>query len=343
MHPRAHVAGVDEDGRDSLVEQFGGQRPGQEFECSLACAVRTPAGVGAVCRVAGDVDDKTVTCGEKGHRQLDERDWRAGIDREHAAEALNVEGHQRTDSAQFRRVVHQHVETAQLASRVDPSSPNGGIRDVSGNRHDTTRLLSEPIAGAAERLLVPSSNDEVVASLGQHAGNHLAEPAAGAGHDCHPILFSHVHSFEKARPKDGPYQQGPIRRRGLQQARTSSALEVKRKVRQAGIVNEALTISDVARRSGVAPSALRFYEEQRLIHSERNSSGHRRYSRRSCASWRSSSLPRRSGCHSTRSRGARQAAAASRARARRLGRSYRENGEAGSARASQSSNGSRRA
>ena len=45
------------------------------------------------------------------------------------------------------------------------------------------------------------------------------------------------------------------------------------------MVNEALTISDVAQRSGVAPSALRFYEDQRLIHSERNSSGHRRYSR----------------------------------------------------------------
>ena len=29
----------------------------------------------------------------------------------------------------------------------------------------------------------------------------------------------------------------------------------------------------------MAPSALRFYEEQRLIHSERNSSGHRRYPR----------------------------------------------------------------
>jgi MerR family redox-sensitive transcriptional activator SoxR len=44
-------------------------------------------------------------------------------------------------------------------------------------------------------------------------------------------------------------------------------------------MGEVLTIGEVARRSGVATSALRFYEEQRLIHSERNSSGHRRYSR----------------------------------------------------------------
>jgi MerR family transcriptional regulator, redox-sensitive transcriptional activator SoxR len=41
-----------------------------------------------------------------------------------------------------------------------------------------------------------------------------------------------------------------------------------------------LTIGEVAARSGVATSALRFYEERGLIHSERAaSSGHRRYSR----------------------------------------------------------------
>ena len=40
-----------------------------------------------------------------------------------------------------------------------------------------------------------------------------------------------------------------------------------------------LTISEVSRRSGVASSALRFYEERGLIRSERAGSGHRRYSR----------------------------------------------------------------
>lgn len=40
-----------------------------------------------------------------------------------------------------------------------------------------------------------------------------------------------------------------------------------------------LTISDVSRRSGVAASALRFYEERGLITSERAGSGHRRYAR----------------------------------------------------------------
>jgi MerR family transcriptional regulator, redox-sensitive transcriptional activator SoxR len=40
-----------------------------------------------------------------------------------------------------------------------------------------------------------------------------------------------------------------------------------------------LTIGEVAQRSGVATSALRFYEDRGLIRSERASSGHRRYQR----------------------------------------------------------------
>jgi MerR family redox-sensitive transcriptional activator SoxR len=42
---------------------------------------------------------------------------------------------------------------------------------------------------------------------------------------------------------------------------------------------ELLTIGEVARRSGVAASALRFYEERGLITSKRAGSGHRRYPR----------------------------------------------------------------
>ena len=38
-----------------------------------------------------------------------------------------------------------------------------------------------------------------------------------------------------------------------------------------------LAIGALAERTGVAPSALRFYEANGLIHSERNASGHRRY------------------------------------------------------------------
>ena len=44
-------------------------------------------------------------------------------------------------------------------------------------------------------------------------------------------------------------------------------------------MSEVLTIGEVSRRSGVAASALRFYEERGLIVSERAGSGHRRYPR----------------------------------------------------------------
>lgn len=41
----------------------------------------------------------------------------------------------------------------------------------------------------------------------------------------------------------------------------------------------ALTIGEISQRSGVATSALRFYESRGLIHSERTAAGHRRYPR----------------------------------------------------------------
>jgi len=44
-------------------------------------------------------------------------------------------------------------------------------------------------------------------------------------------------------------------------------------------MDRVLTISQVSRRSGVASSALRFYEERGLITSERTGSGHRRFPR----------------------------------------------------------------
>jgi MerR family transcriptional regulator, redox-sensitive transcriptional activator SoxR len=44
-------------------------------------------------------------------------------------------------------------------------------------------------------------------------------------------------------------------------------------------MSQLMTIGEVSRRSGVAASALRFYEERDLINSERAGSGHRRYPR----------------------------------------------------------------
>ncbi len=44
-------------------------------------------------------------------------------------------------------------------------------------------------------------------------------------------------------------------------------------------VTKPLTVGELAERTGVATSALRFYEERGLLHPERNASGHRRYPR----------------------------------------------------------------
>lgn len=44
-------------------------------------------------------------------------------------------------------------------------------------------------------------------------------------------------------------------------------------------MSELLTIGEVAERSGVSHSALRYYEGRGLLHSERAGSGHRRYPR----------------------------------------------------------------
>ena len=43
--------------------------------------------------------------------------------------------------------------------------------------------------------------------------------------------------------------------------------------------NEQLSIGIVADRTGLATSAIRFYEEQGLVRAERNSAGHRRFRR----------------------------------------------------------------
>src|SRR5213595_603668 len=60
---------------------------------------------------------------------------------------------------------------------------------------------------------------------------------------------------------------------------SSSELEVKGGTCFPSLMSTLLTIGEVSRRSGVASSALRFYEERGLITSERAGSGHRRFPR----------------------------------------------------------------
>lgn len=45
------------------------------------------------------------------------------------------------------------------------------------------------------------------------------------------------------------------------------------------VIKNVLTIGELSERTGVAPSALRFYEDNRLIHAQRSTGGQRRYGR----------------------------------------------------------------
>ena len=58
-----------------------------------------------------------------------------------------------------------------------------------------------------------------------------------------------------------------------------SAMNERRSTTLTGGPGTPLTIGQLSARSGVAPSALRFYEQRGLIHSERNASGYRQYPR----------------------------------------------------------------
>ena len=61
--------------------------------------------------------------------------------------------------------------------------------------------------------------------------------------------------------------------------KSSSELEVKERMCSPSRMATMLTINQASRRSGVAASALRYYEERGLIASERAASGHRRFPR----------------------------------------------------------------
>ena len=66
--------------------------------------------------------------------------------------------------------------------------------------------------------------------------------------------------------------------------------------------DDLLTIGELSERSGVAPSALRYYEAEGLISATRTAGNQRRYLRSSCAASRFSALLSEWGCRSRRSR-----------------------------------------
>ena len=198
-----------------------------------------------------------------GTASLNQGDGRARVDGEHAAEPLHVEVHQRPDAAQLRRVVHEHVQPAKRAGRADQPRPHGGVRDVAGHRPPrvTPSPASESATSCSGRgCRAPTTRS--IATPGEHPGDHFSEAPARARHDCHTI-----------------------RRLMVIAASPHSSVELQVHLKSSGYfwdtggMDDVLTIGEVATRSGIASSALRFYEERGLIQSVRNRSGHRRYPR----------------------------------------------------------------
>ena len=164
MHARPHVAGIDEHGRDAAIAELSRQRARQELQRRLAGAVRSPAGIGALRRVARDVHDEPATFGKQRDGELNQRDRRAGVDREDAAEALHVEVQQRADAAELRRVVHEHVQAAELRAprpRAARAQMRPSCRPATG--HDP-RPRAEPAIRRrrASGSAIPCADDQVV-------------------------------------------------------------------------------------------------------------------------------------------------------------------------------------
>ena len=120
VHARPHVAGIDDDGGDTPVSRssVASVRVSSSSAALLAPYGPQPA-YAPVRGVARDVHDEAAAFGQERHRQLDQRDRRAGVDGEDTPEALHVELHQRSDAAKLRCVVDEQVQSAELARRVD--------------------------------------------------------------------------------------------------------------------------------------------------------------------------------------------------------------------------------
>ena len=126
-------------------------------------------------------------------------------------------------AARLRCVVHQlHRDRPAHATTSIHPSPNGRVGDVPGHRHHgRRRLLSESYT---PRRRAPSS------SRAPMTGGHLARPARGQSpRRARGSLLSllPLDSFRAC----ALLREGRSEARALQQGRTSSALEVKRKAK----------------------------------------------------------------------------------------------------------------
>jgi hypothetical protein len=187
MHARPHVAGVNDHGGHAPVAQLHCERAGQEFECRLRRAIRSPAGVGPLRGIAGDVYDEAAPLLQQRNRKLNQRKWRPGVHREQPTEACHFEVHQRGDLPQFRGVIHEDVQTAERARRIDESGAHRRVRNVASHRHHLHPVRRQQGSHPIQRLRAPRRDDQLISPFCQHVRNHRSKATARARDDRHSI------------------------------------------------------------------------------------------------------------------------------------------------------------
>ena len=166
-----------------------------------------------------------------------------------ASEPRHVERDQRSDGAQLRRVVDEQVQPAERARGVDQPPPHGWRPYVA--RHGVHAV---PTAGR-ERSAAASSAPAIRARRSpgriREPPAHQRSPAEAAarpGDDRHSFCFTHrATSWYLSDPYPSVHLQVHLKSR-----RKFATLHPGRCT---------ATIGEVAARSGVATSALRFYED----------------------------------------------------------------------------------
>ena len=211
MHAGPHVSRVHEHGRAPSVAELGRQRARQQLQRRLGRAVRPPTRIRGGRGVAGDVHDQPPPFGQQRHRELRQHHRRADVDWEQPAETRDVEGEQRTDRAQLRRVVDQNIQH-RAAARLDQGGAYRRVGDVARDR--TTRRVGDIQWRLPQGIAIAAPIPGGI-NCAQDAGNHQPpDPML-------PVTRESIDSVVKRHLIPSRFE-----------AATSSELEVKQKERK---------------------------------------------------------------------------------------------------------------
>jgi hypothetical protein len=186
----AHRAGLDDVDRDAEGADLLGEVAGELGQRGLGGAQRDHAFARASAQPGAEVDDPAAALpGHAGQHGLRDRERRAHLLVELAAEL--VPGHlaERLDDVRGERVVHEHVDLApRLADLLDHLLDRGRVAHVGlhGHRPPARGLdLAHDLLGCRGAVQVVDHHTH--APPGQQARGGRADSAAGARHQRHPV------------------------------------------------------------------------------------------------------------------------------------------------------------